>query len=285
MRRITSQAFPTRTGGSWLASWTVALLSITTLTASAATDDAKPGETAVISINLSLQQTSLIIAVLIVAVICIYMVFFFGRRLQGSAYIRDSLVATARQQELRSLLREVDERANEGPLDSEDQPPSEFGPVQQLWTSGIYVPYEERLGRTSPSETPEEKQAREKNLENCRAWEKRERARKKALTDKAEAEAAKRADARIPRSMDISLLGGGWSFLLEFTTVIVIIFALLVLGIAGIVLGKDITTILASIAGYVLGKATSQSRDAGRPNALSAVDDPSKTPAPNSRGS
>jgi Na+/H+-dicarboxylate symporter len=59
--------------------------------------------------------------------------------------------------------------------------------------------------------------------------------------------------------MDISLLGGGWSFLLEFSTVIVIIFTLLILGIASVIQGKDIVTILASIAGYVLGKATSGS--------------------------
>ncbi|MGP0094865.1 MAG: hypothetical protein ACLPKB_33660 [Xanthobacteraceae bacterium] len=42
--------------------------------------------------------------------------------------------------------------------------------------------------------------------------------------------------------------------------IIVIIFALLVLGISGIMAGKDITTILALIAGYVLGKATMQKR-------------------------
>jgi len=54
----------------------------------------------------------------------------------------------------------------------------------------------------------------------------------------------------------ISLLGGGFSFLLEFSTVIVIIFAVVILSIIGILKNQEIATILAAIAGYVLGKAT-----------------------------
>jgi hypothetical protein len=66
--------------------------------------------------------------------------------------------------------------------------------------------------------------------------------------------------------MDISLLGGGFSFLLEFSTVIVIIFTLLILGLIGSLGGNEISTILASIAGYVLGKATStQSKEKESP--------------------
>jgi len=62
---------------------------------------------------------------------------------------------------------------------------------------------------------------------------------------------------KVPSTIDISLLGGGWAFLLEFSTVIVIIFTLLILGILKALEGKDIATILAAIAGYVLGKASS----------------------------
>ena len=78
-------------------------------------------------------------------------------------------------------------------------------------------------------------------------------------------EAAKRAEKKIPSSIDISLLGGGWAFLLEFSTVIVIIFTLLILGILETLEGKDIATILAAIAGYVLGKATSAGKQEKAP--------------------
>jgi hypothetical protein len=69
------------------------------------------------------------------------------------------------------------------------------------------------------------------------------------------------AEKKVPKTMDISLLGGGFSFLLEFSTVIVIIFTLLILGVIGSLGGNEISTILASIAGYVLGKATSAGKE------------------------
>src|SRR5271166_4742589 len=55
--------------------------------------------------------------------------------------------------------------------------------------------------------------------------------------------------------------GRGPSFVLEFTAIVVIIFAAVTLGILGVLSGQQIGTLLAAIAGYVLGKATSGSRD------------------------
>jgi hypothetical protein len=111
------------------------------------------------------------------------------------------------------------------------------------------------------------KEEEEKRIAPFRKWADEERARYFELRQKAEKDAQAKAEKMIPTSMDISLLGGGWSFLLEFSTVIVIIFVLLCLGLLGVITGKDVTTILASIAGYVLGKASSlvqrgQDRDA-----------------------
>ena len=91
-------------------------------------------------------------------------------------------------------------------------------------------------------------------------WEAEERSRYETLRQQAEVRALERAEKEIPRSIDISLLGGGWAFLLEFSTVIVIIFTLLIFGILGTLEGKDIATILAAIAGYVLGKASAGSK-------------------------
>jgi len=95
-----------------------------------------------------------------------------------------------------------------------------------------------------------------KEIEQNNLWEQKEQDIFDKKVKELEATAKKRAESFVPKSMDISLLGGGWAFLLEFSTVIVIIFTLLILGIAGVVSGKDITTILASVAGYVLGRAT-----------------------------
>src|SRR5271165_6608830 len=98
-----------------------------------------------------------------------------------------------------------------------------------------------------------------------RQWESEEKIRYEALHQQAERRALELAEKKIPNSIDISLLGGGWAFLLEFSTVIVIIFTLMIFGILGTLEGKDISTILAAIAGYVLGKASSGARQQERP--------------------
>jgi PASTA domain len=66
----------------------------------------------------------------------------------------------------------------------------------------------------------------------------------------------KRAVDLLP-SMDVSSFGGGWVFVLEFTTIIFIVFAVLALGLLGVLKSEPIATILAAVAGYVLGKSTS----------------------------
>jgi hypothetical protein len=215
---------------------------------------------------LAIDPTVLSLLVLIACLLCIYMVFFFGRRLQNSAYIRDSLVESATQQELRALVRELDDRALQGALDPNNPPPDGYGSTRRLWQAEKYASASE-LSWSPPNETDaqraerlEREQKRKTFDEACRKWENEEKLRYNAEKERLERTAYERAKKKVPTSFDISLLGGGYSFLLEFSTVIVIIFTLLILGILNIMQGKDISTILASIAGYVLGKATSESR-------------------------
>jgi hypothetical protein len=223
---------------------------------------------------LKIDPSVLTVIVLLTCLACIWMVFFFGRRLQTAAYLRDSLIEGARQQELKILLRELRDRAMEGPLDPRYPPPDGYGRTARLWESENYMEYQGGLGTSlgRSNETLEEKAEREKReekrqrlLAEIKKWESEERARYEALRQVAEASALERAKKKIPNSIDISLLGGGWAFLLEFSTVIVIIFTLLILGILGTLEGKDISTILAAIAGYVLGKATSGAKSAEKP--------------------
>ena len=55
--------------------------------------------------------------------------------------------------------------------------------------------------------------------------------------------------------------GKGTEFILEFTTVVVIIFAAVILGILQILDTQQIGTLLAAIAGYVLGRATTRTKE------------------------
>lgn len=79
-------------------------------------------------------------------------------------------------------------------------------------------------------------------------------------------EVKKQAAAQAERAMgavDFSAIRGrGPEFVLEFTAVVVIIFAAVILGIAGQLTNEQIGTLLAAIAGYVLGKATTRGSSA-----------------------
>ena len=63
----------------------------------------------------------------------------------------------------------------------------------------------------------------------------------------ARTEAYSRAETLLPR-MDVSVVGGGWVFVLEFTTIIFIVFAALSLGLLDKLESDQIGTILAAIA-------------------------------------
>jgi len=82
----------------------------------------------------------------------------------------------------------------------------------------------------------------------------------------------KRAKKLLP-TMDVSSFGGGWVFVLEFTTIIFIVFAVLALGLLGVLKSEPIATILAAIAGYVLGKSTNI-RGAGGEELRRGAEDP-----------
>lgn len=67
--------------------------------------------------------------------------------------------------------------------------------------------------------------------------------------------------ARLALNVDFSALRGrGPEFVLEFTAVVVIIFAAVILGVLERLSSEQIGTLLAAIAGYVLGKGTSRDR-------------------------
>ncbi len=79
--------------------------------------------------------------------------------------------------------------------------------------------------------------------------------------DVAEAERKAQASAGLALSVDFSALRGrGPEFVLEFTAVVVIIFAAVILGVLERLSSEQIGTLLAAIAGYVLGKGSSRAR-------------------------
>jgi hypothetical protein len=53
------------------------------------------------------MQAGLVLASLACCMGCLYMVFYYGRQVQTSAYIRESLVAASKAEELRTLMRDI----------------------------------------------------------------------------------------------------------------------------------------------------------------------------------
>lgn len=77
----------------------------------------------------------------------------------------------------------------------------------------------------------------------------------------AQKKAAERAEIAIKSPDYLALRGKGPEFVLEWTTIIVIVFAAVILGVIGGLGAEQIGTLLAAIAGYILGRATSRTKE------------------------
>jgi hypothetical protein len=256
----------------------------------------------VINSNISTNQMLLALVSIFACMACVYIVFIFARRAQNSAYLRQSFVDIEYKKELDGLLRNLQDEAIRGPLDYSEPAPDGYGPTSKLWIQGGYrldeigpwgvvtggwgstnevicTPSGSTVAGSEPD--PTKRQEREnaeierKNTFNAfKNWENAERKRMAERRKEAESKARRRAELQVPGTIDIALLGGGFGFILEFSTVIVIIFTILILGILNVMQGREISTILAAIAGYVLGKSTSKE---GLTDGATAKPEPAKT--------
>jgi hypothetical protein len=91
-----------------------------------------------------------------------------------------------------------------------------------------------------------------------------------------------RTNAKKVLNVDFSAIRGrGPEFALEFTAVVIIIFSAVILGVLGVLDSNQIGTLLAAIAGYVLGKGTVRSQpDAAVQQPPKAAPPPPQPPPP-----
>ncbi len=133
-------------------------------------------------------------------------------------------------------------------LFSRTRPPGLGDPTGDGW--------DEKL---TSEEQEQRRQSRQKMYEWQSAVEAEAMLRYRRDLDKARKEAETQAE--LAADVDLSAMRGrGAEFVLEFTAVVVIIFAAVVLGVLGILGEEQIGTLLAAIAGYVLGRATTRGR-------------------------
>ena len=209
---------------------------------------------------------------LVTCLIIVIVLFNWVRKLQVEGALKNTIVRGISRMELDRLKRELDAKTWMGPLGPVEKPfPQEAIAVGLL--HDLYLKPWERGNQMVLSKEPVLQDYGENEREKCESdemewrnkktgvekfleWEKKENEIYHQRLQNLTKEADFRAKEIVPESMDTSVLGTGFSFLLEFSTVIVIIFAIIALGILGILEGREIATILAAIAGYVLGKAS-----------------------------
>jgi hypothetical protein len=133
------------------------------------------------TLTISLTQAWLVLAALASCIACIWMVFFFGRRIQTSAYLRESLVSAMKAEQFSW---------------SDARPPSLARPL-----FGDSKEQQERLERHQLEE--------ERRRAPFVKWVDEEKKRYANERQKLEKLAETRAEKMVPTSIDISLLGGG----------------------------------------------------------------------------
>jgi len=92
--------------------------------------------------------------------------------------------------------------------------------------------------------------------------------------------AAQEAQTLVPPSLTVAGMGITGSFFIELTAILTIIFGIIILGLVEVLRTQEIATILAAIAGYVLGKTSASSQPAQPPAPPTPAVQATNPPAP-----
>jgi hypothetical protein len=125
----------------------------------------------------------------------------------------------------------------------------------------------------SPSELDADHQKRADELAE---WNKSRNEYLKTAKEKADREAAK----LVPYSLSVAGMGITGSFFIELTAILTVIFGVVILGLVGVLGTREIGPILASIAGYVLGKTTSGLTTSANSSVPAVAPPPPPSPPP-----
>jgi hypothetical protein len=161
--------------------------------------------------------------------------------------------------ENRARTNELDNLSYSGPISLDENPlPNNIG------NYSAYYFWDHRKEVLALSDTAPNNQAEKDDWQKLHAlklWGQKELLVYAKKVKKIEQEASDYAAVMVPPKSTVSR-SGGFTFILEFSTIIVIIFALVILGLLQVLSGNEINGILAAIAGYVLGRAATTAQTA-----------------------
>jgi hypothetical protein len=160
------------------------------------------------------------VGALVALLLCIYAVFFFGRKLQSDAYRRASLVEAVTAQEKENKCNALESVKRFRPLDEEKNPLPEAGKYDQWYFWDHQQELFDLPDKPKPDATKEETDDWEKK-QALAVWGRKEllifRQKLEEIEEDKDRKIRTVADKFVPKAADISVLGGGFSFLLEFS--------------------------------------------------------------------
>ncbi len=236
----------------------------------------QPGETTTNQATYSAEAVLLVAGVLVLLALLFFLLLYYLGRLDRTSYLGRLYHDTTQDIEYKRLVGPLQEKllkTHEYERDilrdhewlSKNPPPSGIDLMREesrLEMIGLGWADEASSAWYYEDEDPEAKAAREREQTAINEWRHRLQleARRRYREDETKARAQAQQRARQSVSVDFGLLHGrGPEFALEFTAVVVIIFTAAALGFLKILNSEQIGTLLAAIAGYVLGRATTRS--------------------------
>jgi hypothetical protein len=230
----------------------------------------------------SLSSYSLEAVVLVVLILCLLALLFWlllqwSHRLDQASYLGDVYRESVQDFEYKRLASGPLEKFQTGGYQKEIAEDSEWLKesrkpepppgliVSRGWGTGDGSKSPDKAGGSSDApdaaQSAADRQAELQYYRDLQEWQNKVTAEASARSRRDLNGARLRAEERAKYATDVDLSvlrGRGAEFVLEFTTVVVIIFAALILGVLRILGTEQIGTLLAAIAGYVLGRATTR---------------------------
>lgn len=239
------------------------------------------------TIVLNWYSTGIVLALILLLGIIFYLLINYSHRLDNTGYLSVLFHESLENIEYERRASRIQQKRSSGEFiqevkeDSswrEKNPMPQFTPELQQRFPGSSLTYDAYtpvqipiLDKNDPFfDKADEYKKRLDEWDNKVNMEADKRFREKLR--QAQAEAAQMAELGL--NIDAGLLKGrGPEFVLEFTTVVVIIFAAVILGVLGVLSTEQIGTLLAAIAGYVLGRATTRAKEGAPATTPAAASD------------
>lgn len=248
----------------------------------------------VVDTNYSWQSVALVVLLVALLALLFYMLIQWSGKIERTSFLGNLYREGIEEREYRLLAYGPCEKLERGdyrreiavgswmtdnpapPIPPElvwDVDPDPFGPMGRRFVSPLPgLGGSRRPGSTEEGESDVEAEKRERirnqYYNDKHIWDnkvlKEERRLYQADLDAQREKAREKANSAV--DIDLTVLRGRTpAFILEFTAVVIIIFAAMSLGILDILKNEQIGTLLAAIAGYVLGRATSRVSEGGQP--------------------